>query len=100
MLLNSPLNLAKMALANLLSTFIMMEVILSGFRFGVDGLRMDYYIMNCPFAEPIVKNTVNRALQDDPTLAAALVRMHFHDCFIEVPFSIRFHFSFPPFYLE
>ncbi|KAA3464420.1 peroxidase 47 [Gossypium australe] len=77
------LNLVKMTtMANLLSMFILMEVV-GGFRFGVDGLRMDYYIMSCPFAESIVKNTVNRALQDDPTLAAALVRMHFHDCFIE-----------------
>ncbi|OMO61139.1 Plant peroxidase [Corchorus olitorius] len=65
---------------------IAMEVmaVRGGFNpFGVDGLRMDYYMMNCPFADQIVKNTVNRALQDDPTLAAALVRMHFHDCFIE-----------------
>ncbi|TYJ37877.1 hypothetical protein E1A91_A05G405300v1 [Gossypium mustelinum] len=78
------LNLVKMiTMANMLSMFILMEVVAGGFRFGVDGLRMDYYIMSCPFAESIVKNTVNRALQDDPTLAAALVRMHFHDCFIE-----------------
>ncbi|KAK5835139.1 Peroxidase 47 -like protein [Gossypium arboreum] len=78
------LNLVKMiTMANMLSMFILMEVVAGGFRFGVDGLRMDYYIMSCPFAESIVKSTVNRALQDDPTLAAALVRMHFHDCFIE-----------------
>lgn len=69
---------------------MVMDVIASGWR--VDGLNMNYYIMSCPFAEGIVKNTVNRALQDDPTLAAALLRMHFHDCFIQVnnPFSFFF----------
>ncbi|KAI8536538.1 hypothetical protein RHMOL_Rhmol10G0265100 [Rhododendron molle] len=58
-------------------------MVISGITFGADGLRMDYYIMSCPLAEMIVKNTVNTALQSDPTLAAGLVRMHFHDCFIE-----------------
>ncbi|KAL0371753.1 UNVERIFIED_CONTAM: Peroxidase 47 [Sesamum calycinum] len=38
-----------------------------------NGLSMNYYMMNCPFADQfIVKNTVDRALQSDPTLAAAL----------------------------
>ncbi|GMN27056.1 hypothetical protein TIFTF001_001515 [Ficus carica] len=55
-----------------------------GFGVGVaDGLSMNYYTLSCPMAEFIVKNTVNSALQADPTLAAALVRMHFHDCFIQ-----------------
>lgn len=80
MLLKSP---AKTAMANLIGMLLLMEVIVSGFRFGADGLSMQYYIFNCPFAEQIVKNAVNIALQNDPTLAAALVRMHFHDCFIE-----------------
>ncbi|KAL0294389.1 UNVERIFIED_CONTAM: Peroxidase 47 [Sesamum calycinum] len=42
--------------------------------YGVaNGLSMNYYMMNCPFADQfIVKNTVDRALQSDPTLAAAL----------------------------
>ncbi|CAI0405285.1 unnamed protein product [Linum tenue] len=44
---------------------------------------MQYYVMNCPLADQIVKGTVNAALQADPTLAASLVRMHFHDCFIQ-----------------
>ncbi|KAK1587147.1 hypothetical protein Q3G72_010109 [Acer saccharum] len=69
-----------MVKANLIGVVLLMEVIL---RFGVDGLSMQYYMMSCPFADLIIKNTVNNALQADPTLAAALVRMHFHDCFIE-----------------
>lgn len=80
--------MAKMVMSNIVGMLLFMEMIVSGFRFGVDGLSMDYYLMRCPFAEQIVKNIVSRALQDDPTLAAGLVRMHFHDCFIEVSTSI------------
>lgn len=73
-------------MANLLIMFIFMGMmVISGFIFGIDGLSMNYYLFSCPFVEFVVKNNVNRALQNDPTLAAGLVRMHFHDCFIEVP---------------
>lgn len=48
-----------------------------------DELSMNYYMFSCPMAEMIVKNTVYNALQFDPTVAAALLRMHFHDCFIQ-----------------
>lgn len=74
----------KMAMANLVTVFLLIEVVLCGFRFGADGLNMNYYLMSCPVVDPIVKNKVNSALLNDPTLAAALIRMHFHDCFIEV----------------
>ncbi|KAL2539336.1 Peroxidase 47 [Abeliophyllum distichum] len=72
-----------MVMSYLFSLILVMDIIVSGWSFGVDGLSMNYYIMNCPFAEGIIKNTVNMALQSDPTLAAGLVRMHFHDCFVE-----------------
>ncbi|MED6203762.1 Peroxidase 47 [Stylosanthes scabra] len=72
-------------MANLLTVFVVMGVIVSGFRMGLgaDGLDMNYYLFSCPFVESVVKDIVNRALEDDPTLAAALLRMHFHDCFIQ-----------------
>ncbi|KAG9457028.1 hypothetical protein H6P81_001536 [Aristolochia fimbriata] len=55
----------------------------SGEMFAVNALGMNYYGMRCPLAEMTVRNVVNRALQKDPTLAGPLLRMHFHDCFIQ-----------------
>ncbi|KAJ6697563.1 hypothetical protein OIU85_003891 [Salix viminalis] len=61
-----------MAMANFLALFLLMELIAGGYRDGANGLSMNYYVFSCPFAEPIVRNTVASALQSDPTLAAGL----------------------------
>ncbi|CAN1316943.1 Peroxidase 47 [Linum perenne] len=76
---------AKETVLVILVTMVVMSNAAFNFgpRFGSDGLSMQYYVMNCPIADQIVKGTVNAALQADPTMAAALVRMHFHDCFIQ-----------------
>ncbi|XP_061361051.1 peroxidase 47-like [Gastrolobium bilobum] len=63
--------------------FFVIFTSLSGFRLGVEALNMNYYLLSCPVVEPVVRNKVSRALQYDPTLAAALVRLHFHDCFLQ-----------------
>jgi peroxidase len=87
MMYKSSMKSLKMAMAKLMTFFMLIEVITCQFGFGFGfggGLNMNYYLMSCPFVEPVVKDIVNRALDNDPTLAAALIRMHFHDCFIQV----------------
>lgn len=63
---------------------IFLTLLESGPMFRANGLNVAYYAVNCPMADMIVRNAVNRALRKDPTLAAPLLRMHFHDCFVEV----------------
>ncbi|KAH8502457.1 hypothetical protein H0E87_013953 [Populus deltoides] len=46
------------------------------------GLQLGFYQEACPDAELIVHQTLYRYISRDRTLAAPLLRMHFHDCFI------------------
>ncbi|CAN8276955.1 unnamed protein product [Cochlearia groenlandica] len=60
---------------------LFLTIILSVF-FYVDSLSPNYYDHTCPQADHIVTNAVKKAMSNDKTVPAALLRMHFHDCFI------------------
>ena len=49
---------------------------------GHKGTRVGFYSTTCPQAESIVSSTVQSHFNSDHTVAAGLLRMHFHDCFM------------------
>ncbi|XP_057958419.1 peroxidase 24-like [Malania oleifera] len=44
--------------------------------------RLNFYQNSCPRAEPIVQNIVWENVYKNQTLRPKLLRMHFHDCFV------------------
>ncbi|XP_059274589.1 peroxidase 27-like [Lycium ferocissimum] len=46
------------------------------------GVEVGFYKKTCPNVEAIVKETAAHYISRAPTLAAPLLRMHFHDCFV------------------
>ncbi|CAN6226598.1 unnamed protein product [Urochloa humidicola] len=49
---------------------------------GAAELTADYYSETCPQALPTIKLLVGAAILREPRMAASLVRLHFHDCFV------------------
>ncbi|KAL4282656.1 hypothetical protein GQ457_16G012830 [Hibiscus cannabinus] len=65
----------------------------------VRALSSNYYDHTCPHLESTVASAVKKAISNDKTVPAALLRMHFHDCFIRIRrtrslFQHNLHYAF------
>ncbi|KAH6799545.1 hypothetical protein C2S51_036029 [Perilla frutescens var. frutescens] len=51
--------------------------------FSQNGLSPQFYDHSCPRAHEIVKSVIAKAVAKDPRMAASLLRLQFHDCFVQ-----------------
>ncbi|KAK4781674.1 hypothetical protein SAY86_015776 [Trapa natans] len=72
---------ARSALAVLLGLHMLLQII-SAPLYSASALSTSYYDKSCPQLEKLVAYAVSKAIKNDNTVPAALLRMHFHDCFI------------------
>ncbi|OVA11620.1 Plant peroxidase [Macleaya cordata] len=47
------------------------------------SLNPQFYEHSCPRAQEIVKSVVAKAVEKETRMAASLLRLHFHDCFVK-----------------
>ncbi|KAF9611755.1 hypothetical protein IFM89_034938 [Coptis chinensis] len=60
---------------------LLCTLIFSVYSLG-DALSLNYYDKSCPQAEVAITKAVKKAIANDKTVSAALLRIHFHDCFV------------------
>lgn len=54
-------------------------------------LKKDFYGKDCPRLEETVRQITWEKVGENRSVAAKLLRLHFHDCFVRVPFFIPHH---------
>ncbi|KAK9286660.1 hypothetical protein L1049_015060 [Liquidambar formosana] len=66
-------------------TFILSLLLLAIAATSVQGhgTLVGFYMRTCPQAESIVQSTVQAHFQSNPSIAPKLLRLHFHDCFVQ-----------------
>ena len=80
-----------MAIKNLLVLTVFLSVL--GVSVAIPkGLDLNYYKHRCPDAEAIVRRVTVQYVSRQTSLAAALLRVYFHDCFVRVSSYFTFFF--------
>lgn len=53
-------------------------------------LTSDFYKQSCPQALQIIRSVVEQAINNEKRMGASLLRLHFHDCFVNVGFKLLY----------
>jgi len=56
-------------------------------------LSSTFYDSTCPNALTTIRTVIRSAVSKERRMAASLIRLHFHDCFVQVPTSLHFLFT-------
>ncbi|EFJ15687.1 hypothetical protein SELMODRAFT_117910 [Selaginella moellendorffii] len=80
--------------------FLLLSLSLGVLAHGESGGRKHgyhSYSRSCPQAERIIRDTLSKHAGWDRTIPAGVLRLHFHDCFVDVSSFTRFKFWFSNF---
>ncbi|KAK9070885.1 hypothetical protein SSX86_009453 [Deinandra increscens subsp. villosa] len=72
----------KKTLSSLFFQFLLLAFMCFFHNVNGDGLKVGFYEKTCPRVESIVQKITADKISLAPSLAAPLLRMHFHDCFV------------------
>ena len=51
-------------------------------------LSANFYARSCPNVQTLVRTATNQAVRNQPRQGASVLRLFFHDCFVNVSYSL------------
>jgi len=69
-----------------LAVFVVIGMVITLMIPANANLSSHFYDKVCPEALPVIRTVVQRAINREPRIGASLLRLHFHDCFVNVSY--------------
>jgi peroxidase len=66
------------------TSFVSLLVLVAMASVASAQLSSTFYDTSCPDALSTIRRVVTAAVRSEPRMGASLVRLHFHDCFVDV----------------